>query len=88
MPLGELVPVVLKIARSRCRDGKFQASELLQKTEVITGIGLSHDAKPYGGTRLGEVAAVVDKALQSLIASGEIVPAYTAGAGGLFHIKP
>lgn len=87
MAPAELALIVLEIARSRSRDGKFQASELLQDTQVIPGVGPDDYSKPYGGARYGEVAAAVDKALEWLIDAREIVPAYTSGAGGLFHIE-
>jgi len=87
MASAELALIVLEIARSRSRHGKFHASELLKKNEVIAVGGTDQEAKLYGGARWDEVTAKVDKALQRLIASGEIVPAYTSGASDLFHVE-
>ncbi|HXC78075.1 MAG TPA: hypothetical protein VNU19_13595 [Candidatus Acidoferrum sp.] len=86
MPLVELTPIVLEIARSRAKDGKFRAHELLQKT-IATTVGRDPQGQVYGGARAEEVATTVDRALHRLEAAGDIVQAYTEGGSiGYFRV--
>ena len=73
-------PHVRHVARSKSTDGIFSATDLMQKPDGTSG-AYSGLVPAYTDVTNAQLAEHLDLVLHHMVVDGQIVPAYTAGAG-------